>query len=105
MNPQQPELFTMATIALCRGALRRSVAPVTLGLSTGLFLANRQRPMRLDAAPATSRSFTPAAERTVAASEEWLRPEVIKQLSGGSLAGAALPCDVVASLEVMAEVR
>ncbi|KAK7736292.1 hypothetical protein SLS53_007127 [Cytospora paraplurivora] len=77
----------MATIALCRGALRRSVAPVTLGLSTGLFLANRQRPMRLDAAPATSRSLSPATERTVAASEEWLRPEIIKQLSGGSLAG------------------
>ncbi|KUI65495.1 hypothetical protein VM1G_00935 [Cytospora mali] len=76
----------MATIALCRGALRRSAAPVTLGLSTGLFLANRQRPMRLDAMPA-SRSSSPAVERIAAESEGWLDPEIIKQLSGGSLAG------------------
>lgn len=79
-------LRIMATIALCRGAVRRSAAPVVLGLSTGLFLANRQRPMRLDAMPA-SQSSSPATERIVAQSEEWLNPEIIKQLSGGSLAG------------------
>lgn len=76
----------MATIAVCRGALRRSAAPVTLGLSTGLFLANRQRPMRLDAMSA-SRSSSTTTERIVAQSDDWLDPEVIKQLSGGSLAG------------------
>lgn len=76
----------MATIALCRGALRRSAAPITLGLSTGLFLANRQRPMRLDAL-STSRSSSPATERIAAQSDDWLDPEIIKQLSGGSLAG------------------
>ncbi|ROV98983.1 hypothetical protein VSDG_03755 [Cytospora chrysosperma] len=76
----------MATIALCRGALRRSAAPITLGLSTGLYLANRQRPMRLDAL-STSRSSSPATERIAAQSDDWLDPEIIKQLSGGSLAG------------------
>ncbi|KAK2605405.1 hypothetical protein N8I77_008242 [Diaporthe amygdali] len=79
----------MATAALCRGALRRSAAPLTLGLSTGLFLAHRQRqrhPMRLDAVPAPRRS-SPVSSGTVNESEEWLNPEVIRQLSGGSLAG------------------
>lgn len=43
--------------------------------------------MRLDAMPAASRSSSPAASRLVAESEDWLDPDVIKQLSGGSLAG------------------
>lgn len=87
----------MATAALCRGALRRSAAPLTLGLSTGLFLAHRQhqrRPMRLDALPA-SRPSSPATSRAVADSEDWLDPEVIRQLSGGSLAG--MQCSAVHS--------
>ncbi|KAG6365439.1 hypothetical protein INS49_007050 [Diaporthe citri] len=79
----------MATATLCRGALRRSAAPLTLGLSSGLFLAHRQHqrhPIRLDALPA-SRPNSPAMSRAVAESEEWLNPELIRQLSGGSLAG------------------
>ncbi|KKY36407.1 putative fun14 family protein [Diaporthe ampelina] len=79
----------MATATLCRGALRRSAAPLTLGLSTGLFLAHRQHqrhPMRLDALPA-SRPGSPATSRAVADSKDWLDPDVIRQLSGGSLAG------------------
>lgn len=79
----------MATATLCRGALRRTAAPLTLGLSSGLFLAHRQHqrhPVRLDALPA-SRSSSPATSRSVAESEEWLDPEMIRQLSGGSLAG------------------
>jgi hypothetical protein len=59
-----------------------------LGLSTGFFLANRQRPMRLDAL-STSRSSSPATERIAAQSDDWLDPEIIKQLSGGSLAGVS----------------
>lgn len=82
----------MATATLCRAALRRTAAPITLGLSTGLVLAHRQhqrQPMRLDALPAspTSRSNSPATSRVVAESEDWLDPELIRQLSGGSLAG------------------
>ncbi|KUI59307.1 hypothetical protein VP1G_06561 [Cytospora mali] len=42
--------------------------------------------MRLDAMPA-SRSSSPAVERIAAEPEGWLDPEIIKQLSGGSLAG------------------
>ncbi|KAI7787622.1 fun14 family protein [Diaporthe eres] len=79
----------MATATLCRGALRRTAAPLTLGLSSGLFLAHRQHqrhPVRLDALPA-SRPSSPATSRSVAESEEWLDPELIRQLSGGSLAG------------------
>ncbi|KAK7717297.1 hypothetical protein SLS64_002787 [Diaporthe eres] len=79
----------MATATLCRGALRRTAAPLTLGLSSGLFLAHRQHqrhPVRLDALPA-SRPSSPATSRSVAESEEWLDPEMIRQLSGGSLAG------------------
>lgn len=80
----------MATAALCRGALRRTAAPLTLGLSTGLLLAHRQHqrhPVRLDALSA-SRPSSPATNRSVAPeSEDWLDPEVIRQLSGGSLAG------------------
>lgn len=79
----------MAAATLCRSALRRSAAPLTLGLSTGLLLAHRQHqrhPIRLDALPA-SRPNSPATNRAVAESEDWLDPEVIRQLSGGSLAG------------------
>lgn len=78
---------TMATIALCRGALRRHAMPLTLSLSTGAFLVCRQRPMRLDAMPATSRSPSPTSSRVVNESDDWLNPQVIKELAGGSLAG------------------
>lgn len=80
----------MATATLCRAALRSTAAPLTLGLSAGLVLAHRQhqrQPIRLDALPASSRPASPATSRAIAESEDWLDPEVIKQLSGGSLAG------------------
>lgn len=92
----------MATATLCRSALRRSAAPLTLGLSTGLLLAHRQHlrhPVRLDALPA-SRPSSPVTSRDVAGSEEWLDPEVIRQLSGGSLAG--MPCRLVPSAHFVA---
>lgn len=88
----------MATAALCRGALRRSAAPLTLGLSTGLLLAHRQHqrhPVRLDAL-SSSRPSSPATSKVVAESEDWLDPEVIRQLSGGSLAGM-MPCVALTS--------
>lgn len=82
----------MATIALCRGALARHAVPLALGTSAGVFFALRQQqqqPIRLDALPfysssssSSSRSVSPAVEP-----EGWLSPEVIRQLSGGSLAG------------------
>ncbi|KAG8161623.1 hypothetical protein KVR01_008610 [Diaporthe batatas] len=78
----------MATATLCRTALRRTAAPITLGLSTGLLLAHRQHhrhPIRLDALPASSSSSRPTSP--VTGSEDWLDPELIRQLSGGSLAG------------------
>lgn len=82
----------MATATLCRAALRRTAAPLTLGLSTGLVLAHRQhqrQPIRLDALPGSSSpgSSSPAMSRAAAESEDWLDPELIRQLSGGSLAG------------------
>lgn len=79
----------MATIALVRGALRRHAVPTTLALSSGLYLASRQRPIRLDALPARSSSSSPppAPPRVVEETAGWLNPEVIRQLSGGSLAG------------------
>lgn len=79
----------MATIAVCRGALRRNAVPLGLSLSTGIFLFSRQPPTRLDALPSFgSRSpSAPAASHAVEESKEWLNPEVIRQLSGGSLAG------------------
>ncbi|CAN8097181.1 unnamed protein product [Discula destructiva] len=78
----------MATVALCRGALRRHAVPLGLSLSTGVFLIGRQRPIRLDALSTTSSSSpAPAAARALEESKEWLDPEMIRQLSGGSLAG------------------
>ncbi|KAJ4391329.1 hypothetical protein N0V93_004946 [Gnomoniopsis smithogilvyi] len=78
----------MATMTLCRGALRRHAVPLTLSISTGMFLTSRQQPIRLDAMQASkSRSPSPAASRAVEESKEWLNPDVIRQLSGGSLAG------------------
>lgn len=80
----------MATIALCRGTLARHAVPLALGTSAGVFFALRQQqqPIRLDALPSysssssSSRPVSPAVE-----TEGWLSPEVIRQLSGGSLAG------------------
>lgn len=79
----------MATIALVRGALRRHAVPATLALSSGLYLASRQPPMRMDALPARSSSSSPppAPPRIVEETAGWLDPEIIRQLSGGSLAG------------------
>lgn len=78
----------MATIALCRASLRRHAVPTTLALSSGLYLANRRQPTRLDAF--SSSTAPPVAPRSLAderSGKEWLSPEVIRQLSGGSLAG------------------
>ncbi|PSR94590.1 hypothetical protein BD289DRAFT_451209 [Coniella lustricola] len=78
----------MATIALCRGALRRNAIPLTLTMSTGAVLASRQRPMRMDGLSGTpTSSASPTIERAEVKSNEWLSPAVIKQLSQGSLAG------------------
>lgn len=80
----------MATIALCRGALRRHAAPLTLGLSASLFLVSRQPPMRLDAVSARPISQQPSSIIAESKSEGWLSPEFVKQLSGGSLTGQRL---------------
>lgn len=79
----------MATIAFCRGALRRHAVPTALALSSGLYLVGRQPPTRLDALVRSP--SPPAAAASRAAGERpgvgWLDPEVVRQLSGGSLAG------------------
>lgn len=78
----------MATLHLCRAALRRNAVPLSLGLTSGLILLNRQQPMRLDAIPPPS---IPINQRQYSGSpsprKERLDAEVIKQLSGGSLSG------------------
>lgn len=80
----------MSTVRLCRGVLRRSAVPLGLSLSTGIFLVSRQKPMLLEAMP--SRSSSPVTSRAIEESTEWLDPEVIRQLSGGSLAGEKNEC-------------
>lgn len=80
----------MATIALCRGALARHAVPLALGTSAGVFFALRQQqqqPIRLDALPSCSSSSSSRPVSPAMEPEGWLSPEVIRQLSGGSLAG------------------
>ncbi|KAK3357709.1 hypothetical protein B0T25DRAFT_167591 [Lasiosphaeria hispida] len=79
----------MAHVAFCRGALRRNALPLGLGLTSGLVLLNRQQPMRFDAIasspPLTKRPFSEGP--SPGQKKERLNPEIIKQLSGGSLGG------------------
>ncbi|KAJ9134446.1 hypothetical protein NKR23_g10134 [Pleurostoma richardsiae] len=83
----------MSAAFLCRGALRRRGIPLALGLSSGALMVSRQKPFRLDAATATTTlgppptSRGPAVGPTVEEEGGWLSPEVIKQLSSGSLTG------------------
>ncbi|KAB5570418.1 hypothetical protein GE09DRAFT_1217855 [Coniochaeta sp. 2T2.1] len=71
----------MATLLMARSALRRNIVPMSLGLSASLLAASRQSPMRLDAR-------IPAASRPVSTGpNERLNPDIIKQLSSGSIAG------------------
>ncbi|KAK3313450.1 hypothetical protein B0H66DRAFT_594342 [Apodospora peruviana] len=77
----------MATIPLYRAALRRSAVPLSLSAGLGLAMASRQQPMRFDAvysapAPAAGRQYSQEPKR-----KDMLDPEVVKQLSGGSLSG------------------
>lgn len=75
----------MATLLMARSALRRSIVPMSLGLTASLMVASRQSPMRLDAR-------TPAVPRPVSTSpQENLNPDIIKQLSSGSIAGIPSP--------------
>ncbi|KAK0622862.1 hypothetical protein B0T14DRAFT_564274 [Immersiella caudata] len=78
----------MASRTLCRAAFRRNALPLGVGLTSGLVLLHQQRPLRLDAisnAPISRRPFSdkPGPGQR----KDRLSPEVIKQLSGGSLAG------------------
>lgn len=75
----------MASAAfICRRALAQRIVPVTLGLSSGVYLIARQKPMRLDALPAR---VTPSSRQEPPEVHERLNPDMIKQLSSGSIAG------------------
>ena len=73
----------MATLLMARSALRRNMIPMSLGLTASLMVASRQRPVRLDERiPATSRPVSTGPKDN-------LNPDIIKQLSSGSIAGTA----------------
>ncbi|KAK3939956.1 hypothetical protein QBC46DRAFT_386719 [Diplogelasinospora grovesii] len=96
----------MASLLRCSGAAprqllsrRNAIIGVTagLGLTAGGIAASRQQhfiqPMRLDSLPpASSRSYSTGPKHTPAEplNSSVLSPEVIKQLSGGSLSGFAI---------------
>jgi len=95
----------MAALPLCRSALRRSALPIGVGLTSGFLFLHRQRPMRFDALnpePIGRRQFSSDPKHTQG--KEILSPEVIKQLSGGSVAGGyyanrgVIPTDRIARL-------
>ncbi|KAK4668564.1 uncharacterized protein QC764_708475 [Podospora pseudoanserina] len=74
-----PSTTKMATRLLLNRTL-------SLGLTTSLLAIHNQRPMRMDAIPSSNKSFsTTRPER-----KDRLDPEIIKQLSGGSLSGFAV---------------
>lgn len=80
----------MATVSIYRTAFQRTAVPLGLSLTAGLALASRQQPVRLDSLyqagsvqPAATRGYSNEHKRR----ERRLNPEVIKQLSSGSLSG------------------
>ncbi len=82
--------LSMTSLPFCRAAFRRNALPLGIGLTSGLVLLHRQPPMRFDALSnshiATSRrpfSESPGPRQR----KDRLNPEVIKQLSSGSLTG------------------
>ncbi|KAK5663916.1 hypothetical protein OQA88_127 [Cercophora sp. LCS_1] len=77
----------MAAMPLCRAALRRNALPLGVGLTSGLVLLHRQQPIRLDAIPATNTANLRQFSASPNQKKDRLDPEVIKQLSGGSLSG------------------
>ncbi|VBB86827.1 Putative protein of unknown function [Podospora comata] len=78
-----PSTTKMATRLLLNRTLRPALS---LGLTTSLLAIHNQRPMRMDAIPSSNKSFsTTRPER-----KDRLDPEIIKQLSGGSLSGFAV---------------
>jgi len=80
----------MAFMLLCRGALRRNAVPLGVGFTSGLVLLHRQPPMRFDSALATSTSQRQFSNGPKSSHRrDRLSPEVIKQLSSGSLSGNA----------------
>ncbi|KAK0645874.1 hypothetical protein B0T16DRAFT_148305 [Cercophora newfieldiana] len=76
----------MASRTLCRAALQRNAFPLGVGLTSGLVLLHHQPPLRLDsvatAPPVPRRQFSDRPKR-----KDHLNPEVLKQLSSGSLSG------------------
>ncbi|KAI1866042.1 uncharacterized protein JN550_008020 [Neoarthrinium moseri] len=74
----------MSAFLLSRTALRRQAMGAGIGLSIGSMLVLRQPRIRMDAR-AVPRPST--REEPVVATKERLNPEIIKQLSGGSITG------------------
>ncbi|KAH8889542.1 hypothetical protein GQ53DRAFT_842852 [Thozetella sp. PMI_491] len=73
----------MASLALCRSALRRGALPASFAVSAGLIMVGSQKPFRLDAVTASPRR----RELSTGPRRGGLDPEVIKQLSSGSVSG------------------
>ncbi len=81
---------TAATNPLRRLNFRHAALPLTLGLTTGLLAVHHQHPMRFDAYPGSSTQLRSLSQELRKEKRELLDPEVIKQLSGGSLSGISL---------------
>jgi len=88
-----PIAGTMATTFVCRRALRRQLVPISLGLTSGAWMLSRQRPLRLDAAPQPPR--TVPTQRDAA---EKLDPNILRQISSGSLSGRPMHPGFMSSL-------
>ncbi|KAK3692696.1 hypothetical protein B0T22DRAFT_22673 [Podospora appendiculata] len=79
----------MASLMVCRAALRRNAVPLSLSLgfvTGGGLLMARQRPLHLDTFPPLSTSTRPVSNGPPPPKER-LDSDIIKQLSGGSLSG------------------
>ncbi|KAI0127511.1 hypothetical protein BJ170DRAFT_375569 [Xylariales sp. AK1849] len=72
----------MSAFVLTRTVLRRQALGAGIGLSIGSMLVLRQPKIRMD-----SRAVPRPTSRDPAPSNEMLNPEIIKQLSGGSVTG------------------
>ncbi|KAM7223585.1 hypothetical protein V8F06_001059 [Rhypophila decipiens] len=83
----------MATLSIYRTAFHRSAVPLGLSLGAGLAIthASSRQPLRFDSLQTSSGYSSPVSTRGYASEppkrKEILDPEVIKQLSSGSLSG------------------
>ncbi|KAK0748574.1 hypothetical protein B0T21DRAFT_407078 [Apiosordaria backusii] len=78
----------MATRFLSRHALRRTTLPALgFGLTSSFIAIHNQRPMRMDALSPSEQNNQSFSTSNSPQRKDRLDPEIIKQLSGGSLSG------------------